>query len=70
MISFDVVSLFTYVPDLAVQVTRCRLENDANLPERTSLTVDDIIDLLTMCLDGLAGERTDICNVDVVIELY
>ena len=53
IISFDVVSLFTCVPtDLAVQVARRRLENDASLPERTSLSVDDIINLLTLCLDA------------------
>ena len=53
MISFDVVSLFTCVPtDLAVQVARRRLENDAALPERTSQSVDDIINLLTLCLDA------------------
>ena len=52
-ISFDVVSLFTCVPtDLAVQVARRRLDNDASLPERTSLSVDDIINLLTLCLDA------------------
>ena len=53
MISFDVVSLFTCVPtDLAVQVAHRRLENDASLPERTNLSVDDIVDLLTLCLDA------------------
>ena len=53
MISFYVVSLFTCVPtDLAVQVPRRRLENDASFPECTNLTVDDIVDLLTLCLDA------------------
>jgi len=33
-------------------VARCRLENDASLLERTSLSVDDIIELLTLCLDA------------------
>ena len=54
MISFDVVSMFTCVPtDLAIQVARRRLEiNDASLPERTNLSVDDIVDLLTLCLEA------------------
>ena len=54
MVSFDVVSLFTCVLTvLAVRVARCRLENDASLPERTSLSMDDIVDLLTLCLDAI-----------------
>ena len=53
MISFDVVSLFTCVPtDLAIQVARHRLENDASLPERTNLSVDDIVNLLSLCLEA------------------
>lgn len=52
LVSFDVVSLFTCVPiGLAVQVAHCRLENDPLLVERTSLSVYDIMDLLTLCLD-------------------
>ena len=53
MISFDMVSLFTCVPtDLAIQVPRRRLENDVSLPEHTNLSVDDIMGLLTLCLEA------------------
>ena len=52
MISFDVVSLFTNVPnDLAVDVARQRLLDDRTLSTRTSLHVDDIILLLRFCLN-------------------
>ena len=37
---------------LAVQVARHRLENDLTLPERTDLSVCDIVDLLTLCLNA------------------
>ena len=53
LVSFDVVSLFTRVPtSRAIQVTRDRLMNDPSLPDRTSLTVDDICSLLQLCLEA------------------
>ena len=53
MVSFGVMSLFTCVPtDLAVQVTHCRLGKDQTLLERTDLSVDNIVDLLTLCLNA------------------
>ena len=53
LVSFDVVSLFTRVPTYrAIQVTRDRLMNDPSLPDRTSLTVDDICSLLQLCLEA------------------
>ena len=52
--SFDVISLFTKVPTaLALEVVQQRLTSDETLQERTSLTVDDIIGLLSLCLDDL-----------------
>ena len=53
MVSLDVVSLFTCVPtNLVVQVARRRLENDPTLPKRIDLSVCDIVDLLTLCLNA------------------
>ena len=52
LVSFDVVSLFTNIPvDLAIKVVTKRLRQDATLLQRTSLPVEDIIDLLSFCLN-------------------
>ena len=51
LVSFDVVSLFTNIPvDLAIKVATKRLRQDATLLQRTSLPVEDIIDILSFCL--------------------
>ena len=53
LLSFDVVSLFTKVPvDLAIKVAEKRLRQDASLSQRTSLLVEDIISLLSFCLNA------------------
>ena len=53
LVSFDVVSLFTSVPtDRAIRVARHRLESDTSHSEWTSLNVDDIMGLLSPCLDA------------------
>ena len=53
LVSFDVVSLFTCIPTgLAVQVARQKLEEDPSLPERTDLSVDNIVGLLNLYLDA------------------
>ena len=53
LLFFDVVSLFTNVPtDLPISVAHKRLEDDKTLKERTGLEVDDITQLLKMCLDA------------------
>ena len=47
-----VVSLFTKIPvDLAIKVAEKRLKQDALLGQRTSLPVEDLIDLLSVCLN-------------------
>ena len=52
LVSFDVVSLFTCVPTFqAIQVTRDHLMNGPSLPDRPSLTVDDICSL-QLCLEA------------------
>ena len=51
LVSFDAISLFTRIPvGLALDVARERLEEDESLSSRTSLSVDDIISLLALCL--------------------
>jgi hypothetical protein len=53
LVSFYVVSLFTNIPvDLAIKVAAKRLRQDATLLQRTSLPVEDIIDLLYFCLNA------------------
>ena len=51
--SFDVVSLFTCVPvELAVEIAKQRLSRDEDLPTRTSLTVQEVVRLLSFCLNA------------------
>ena len=53
LVSFDVLSLFTNVPtDLAISIARKCLKDNETLEERTCLDVEDIIQLLRMCLDA------------------
>ena len=53
MVSFDVISLFTRIPiKLAVEIVKCRLENDDNLCGKTKLSVDEIVELMQFCLDN------------------
>ena len=52
LVSFDVSALFTSIPiDEALKVTKTRLEQDSTLKDRTNLGIDDIIDLLDVCLN-------------------
>jgi len=51
LVSFDFVSLFTSIPvELAIQVAKDLLSNDDTLQDRTTIPVDDIVDLLDFCL--------------------
>jgi len=51
LLSFDVVSLFTSIPvELAIQVATDVLSKNATLQDRSTIPVDDIVDLLDFCL--------------------
>ena len=51
--SFDVVSLFTTIPiNLAKQIVYDRLSFDDELPNRTNLTVSEIMAALDICFDS------------------
>ena len=51
--SCDVVSLFTTIPiNLAKQIVYDRLRFDDELPNRTNLTVSEIIEAFDVCFDS------------------
>ena len=53
MLSFVVISLFTRIPvDLALRVARQRLESDNTLSDQTHLDIDEIMSLLSLCLNA------------------
>ena len=53
MVSFDVVSMFIKVPvHLATKVAQDQMSGDASLAEQTSLSADEIVNLLRFCLDS------------------
>ena len=69
LVSFDVVSLFTNIPvDLAINVATKRLRQDATLLQRTSLPVEDIIDLLYFCLNTTYFVFEGCCYQQVFLE--
>ena len=52
MASFDVKSLFTSIPvDLALRITKERLQQDQNLVDRTNLSIDNIMKLTDFVLN-------------------
>ena len=51
--SFDVTALCTSIPVAsALEVIKVRLEQDTNLPNRTTLSASNIIELLWFCLNN------------------
>lgn len=60
MVSFDVVSLFTKVPTpQALAEVRRRLESDKTLKDRTVIPIDNIMELLTFCINTTAFQIND-----------
>jgi hypothetical protein len=59
-VSFDVVSLFTNVPvEEVLQVIRNRLTTGPSLPERSPLQVEDVMELLDICLKTMYFQSED-----------
>ena len=51
--SYDITALCTSIPvSSALEIIRSKLEQDANLPNRTIMTADNIIELLGFCLNN------------------
>ena len=51
MVTFDVVALFTSIPvEVALQVTRDRLQQDATLRQRTNISITNVMKLLDFVL--------------------
>ena len=51
MVSFEVVSLFTNVPvDETCEIIKRKLLDDVTLAERTKISVNEIIDLIKLCV--------------------
>ena len=51
--SFDVTALFISIPvAAAIEVIKGRLEQDTELPKRTTLSTDNILELLEFCLNN------------------
>ena len=51
--SYDVTALFTSIPvQSALDIIRSKLEQDADLSTRTSMTADNILELLGFCLNN------------------
>ena len=60
LVSIDVVSLFTNVPVAETcDIIKQKLLNDSSLHERTELSVDEIIDLLKLCLSSTCFQWRD-----------
>ncbi|XP_071476499.1 uncharacterized protein [Diadema antillarum] len=52
IVSYDVSALFTSIPPAeAIQVVKKNLENDSQLKDRTKLSVDQIVESVSVCLN-------------------
>ena len=52
--SYDVTALFTSIPvSSALEIIRSKLEQGADLPNRTIMTADNTIELLRFCLNNI-----------------
>ena len=60
MLSFDVNSLYTSIPlQFAKTCVRDAVENDPSIKIRTSLTNDELMKLVSLCLDSCTFQYND-----------
>ena len=65
--SYDVKALFISVPvDCSTNIVKHRLSQDLTLPQRTQMSIHQIVTLLEFCLKNTSSSRVSIMNRSMV----